>query len=80
MCTAARDFDVQVPDTDPGWEELTEASMLHLCCCVSPGMESLQAELLALPVTSQKLQMRVQQVLKHLSTGVGAPFAAVQSA
>lgn len=70
---------MQVPHTDPGWEELTEASMSHMCSLLGLNMEVLQVEQLTLPASSHKLQVRVQEVLEHLSTRAD-PVAAIQSA
>lgn len=69
---------MQVSDTDPGWEELTEASVMHLC--PKMGMQdigSVYSDQLAIPANSQRLKHKVQQVVEHLSKEASAPFASV---
>ena len=72
---------LQVPDTDPGWEELTEASMMHLCSKL--GMQdigSVYSDQLAIPANSQRLKHKVQQIVEQLSEEASAPFASVNLA
>ena len=73
---------MQVPDAaqNPGWEELTGVSMLHLCSELGLNNQgnAFGEEQLAIPANVHLLKQSIDQMLNYLNSGESAPFASVK--